>query len=78
MHWGCALICPHFGAVVYCITGAQKCVFFPCAKSTFLRYVVGLSSAVIGSGVHVAMVCSDWLWCACDCGGSGGQCSRNL
>ena len=43
-------------------------------SSCFFRYVVGLSSAVIGSGVHVATVCSDWLWCAHDCGGSSGRC----
>ena len=36
-------------------------------------YVVALCS-----GVHVATVCSDWLRCKHDCGGSGGQCSRNL
>ena len=34
MPWGCALICPCFGAVLYSITGAQKCVFFPCVKSS--------------------------------------------
>ena len=28
-----------------------------------------MSSAVIGSGAHMAMVCSDWLWCTCDYGG---------
>ena len=44
-------------------------------SACFLRYVVG--SAVIASGAHVATVCSDWLWCARDCGGSGGQCSWN-
>ena len=24
---------------------------------------MGVSSAVIGSGEHMATVCSDWLWC---------------
>ena len=44
-------------------------------KSTcFLSYVMQVSSAVIGSGAHVAMVCSDWLWCACDYGSYGWQC----
>ena len=32
---------------------------------------MGMGSAVIGSGVHVAMVCSDWLWYARDSGGYG-------
>ena len=34
--------------------------------------------AAIGSSAQVATVCSDWFWCARDCGGSGGKCSRTL
>ena len=37
----------------------------------FLRGVVGVGSVVTGSGEHVAMVCSDWFWCARDYGGYG-------
>ena len=37
-------------------------------SACFLRCVVKVSSAVIVSGAHVAMVCSDWFWCARDYG----------
>ena len=47
-------------------------------KSTcFLRLGVAVGSTVIGAGAHVATICSDWLWCSRDCGGSGGQALLN-